>query len=459
MTRLPTTENNGPTVGAAALACVSAAFIFLMHPRLGIRDIDGYSYIMGARSLRQGAGYRSLTGEALNHWPPGYSLLLSPFPDPVLAALVLNYLSFGATIGLLYYLLRRSSWTWQAALGFSVTLGSGFFRMLANEAHADILAYALFFSAICLAVQKPARTMSAIIWAVLVPIKLIAVVFLPPAVVADIATRRHDWKSVARSYVPGAIVTAISIGGIFVFNVLTVRTLIPASHAESSLAVLVEGARSFATSIPRIFLFDWHGTVRAPFPRIAFPACMLLAVVCLSSLRPTSDGRWQRIYGGSCLACSALLLCVRSFDPTVRLVGYGLIVLALGFRPKKWANLVWLSYGALSLTIGITNALTVNSLGDNDPRYAQLAAEFRSYYTSSDIVATNSFHILDLYAGIPSTPISDYADADRYKNFFWVTLPQFDAVAESVTPMPYPGKEWCEQRQFSGGVLFMRCAP
>src|SRR6266576_3067063 len=110
---------------ALILACVAISLLFVLHPRLGVRDEDGYAYIMGARSLHEGNGYRSLTGEAFNHWPPGYSLLLSVFPDGIAAATVINYLSFGAAVGLLYYLLRQSGWSWQAAGGFAIVLASG----------------------------------------------------------------------------------------------------------------------------------------------------------------------------------------------------------------------------------------------------------------------------------------------------------------------------------------------
>lgn len=129
----------------------------------------------------------------------------------------------------------------------------------------------------------------------------------------------------------------------------------------------------------------------------------------------------------------------------------------MGFRPLKWANGVWMLYGASSVVIAIVNGVTVNALGSNDPRYAELALQFRSYYNSKEIVATNSFHILDIHANISSIPVTDYKQADHYDKFFWVTLPQFDAVATSVTEMPHPGKEWCEERRFSGGVLFTRC--
>lgn len=163
-------RNIPPVIVAVALACVAISVIFILHPHLGIRDVDGYAYIMGARSLHEGNGYRSLTGEAFNHWPPGYSLLLSLFPDTILAATILNYLSFGAVIGLLYYLLCQSDWSWQAATGCSIAFASGFFRLLANAAHADIFAYALFFAGICVATQRrQLRTLPSLIWALIIP--------------------------------------------------------------------------------------------------------------------------------------------------------------------------------------------------------------------------------------------------------------------------------------------------
>lgn len=419
--------------------------------------MDGYAYIIGARSLHRGAGYRSLLGEPLNHWPPGYSLLLSPFRDPIAAALVINYLSFGAALGLLYYLLRRVGWSWQAGLGASVVLGSGFFRLLANEAHADILSYALFFLAGCLVIRSDKRTLPALIWALIVPIKLIAIVFLPPAIAADRRATGEDWQQLARAYATPIFVTALALGVILAFNRVTAGALIPSSHGSSSLEVLFRGAKSFLVSIPRTFLFDWHGPVMSPFPRLAFAICMSLCGICLSSLRPAEETRWFRLYGAGFLICSAILLCIRSFDPSARLVGYGLIMLMLGLRPKKWANGAWLLYGVSSLTTGVVNSRTVNSLGVNDPRYAELAIEFRAIYRGSGEVATNSFHILDLHANIPSVPVTDYSQLGSYRTFLWVTLPRFDAVTTSVTPMHYPGLDWCEEARLTGGVVFVRC--
>jgi hypothetical protein len=446
---------NSPLAGAVLLFSFAVPFMFLLHPRLAIRDGDGYSYIMGARSLRRGAGYRDLAGTGFNHWPPGYSLLLSVFPDAVRAAQALNYFFFGVTVGLLYYLLRRFGWDWQPALGFTLALGSGFFRLITNEAHADILTYALFFMGIALAVRGTGRLLPGLIWAFLVPIKLIAVIFLPSAFVADVVARRESWKRCLWSYAPAAIMTAIAVGGVMTFNALTVGAL--SSNAKSSAGTLVWGVERFVVSILRRFLFDWHGSVSTPFPKVALPLCIVLAGICFCFLRPAPDGGWLRVYGVAYLVCTWLLLSVRFFDPSVRLTGYGLIVLIMGFRPMKRARGIWLLYGLVSLAVGITNGMTTNCLGSNDPRYAQLAFEFRSYYRGADIVATNSFHILDLHANIASVPVADYSEADRYQKFFWVTLPEFDALPVTITPMPRPGRGWCEERQFSGGILFARC--
>jgi hypothetical protein len=431
--------------------------MFLLYPRLGIRDIDGYAYIMGARCLHRGLGYYSLTGEPFNTWPPGYSLLLSPFRDPTLGALIVNYLSFGAAVCLIYYLSRRLGWSWQAGLGFSVMLASGFFRLLANSAHADMLTYAVFLAATCFVVSGR-RALPGLIWAFLVPVKLIAIVFLPASIIADwITTTPTNWKRLFRSYSPGVIAAAMLVGAILAFNFITTHTWTGGGHAKSSLILLVSAIGDFLFSVPRSFLYSWYGTMKAPFPMTAFVVCMILATICLTSLRPTREGKWLRIYGIAILVLAGLLFCVRYFDVTARLVGYGLIILMLGFQSKKWANNVWILYGFVSLIIGIINGLSANSLGSNDPRYAVLAAELRSYYKGSDVVATNSFYILDLHANIPSIPVVSYAEADFYEKFFWVLLPRFDSIASPVWPMPRPGKGWCEEKEFSGGVLFARC--
>src|SRR5438128_40351 len=75
------------------LLCGATLLLFVvLHSDIGINDIDAYAYIEGARSLRQGLGYVDTAGSALNTWPPGYSLLLSRFQDPLWASYWINAL-------------------------------------------------------------------------------------------------------------------------------------------------------------------------------------------------------------------------------------------------------------------------------------------------------------------------------------------------------------------------------
>ena len=453
---IKTRENVRLVIGAAFLALFATVIILFLHPLLGVRDVDGYAYIMGARSLHEGSGYRDLLNGPLSHWPPGYSLLLSLSGNSILAATIVNYASFGATVGLLYYLLRESSWSWQAALGLSAGLASGFLRLLANSAHADILTYALFLTAICFA-RRDQRIPPSLIWAALIPIKLIAVIFLPAAFGADLLVSHRSLYRLFVEYAPGVIASILSVVGILITNQLTIHQWLPSSYEQSSVESLLSNVKIFVFSIPREFLFGWHGTALGFFPRIAFFTCALLVLTALLSMRPAPDRNWFTAYGVLALICSLLLLLIRNYTPSVRLLGYGMIVLAFGCRSRAWANPIWLLYGLASVVTGIVNAMTVNSLGSMDPRYAELAVQVRAEYKDTKIIATNSFHILDLHANMPSVPVSDYNEALRYERFLWVTLPNYDPGTSTITPIAHPGPEWCEQKRFVGATLFARC--
>jgi hypothetical protein len=217
------------------------------------------------------------------------------------------------------------------------------------------------------------------------------------------------------------------------------------------------GVYGFLFSIPREFLFDWHGTLHSALPITLFLACASLLCAAALAMRPTPGGSWYLAYGVLFIVGSGLLLLVRAFTPHVRLLAYGPIATFVGLRPQPWANKLLLLYGLISLGTGILNAATVNSLGSMDPRYRQLAVEVAAAHPGKEAIATNSFHILDIHANIPSVPVQDYGEASGLNEFLWVTLPNFDPVATAVTPMDRPGPEWCETNKFSGGVLFKRC--
>jgi hypothetical protein len=402
-------------------------------------------------------GYVDLIGNPLNHWPPGYSLLLSLFSDDIVAAKLINYCSFGIATGVLHFLLTKAGWSWQSALGLSLSASSGFMRLLAKDAHADILTYAVFFIAICLVIQFPQRPLApTLLWAALIPVKLIAVAFLPSAIAADILSRR-DWRKTLKTYWPGAIATALALISIVLFNLLTIHTIISASMHSSSAASLLQNLRTFFYSIPREFLFGWHGSISSGFPFVAFWICSFSALLCVCSLRSRTDGGWLLWYGATFLICAAGLLFIRSYTPSARLVGYGLFCLLLGMRPAKWASYIWLFYGAISLLVAIVNATTVNSLGSLDPRYANLAAQVRARVSDDTPIVTNSFHILDLNANIASVPVDNLYEISGHQRYLWVTLPRYDPIATAVTPVGPPKSGWCVEDRFDGGVLYRRC--
>src|SRR5262245_51834443 len=177
----------GDPAKCVVIFLLSLIIAFILQFRIGVRDADAHSYIVGAYSIRAGNGYYDLNGGSLNHWPPGYSLILSLFPSPLLAALFLNYLSFGTSIALIYYLARGSGkWTASGALGLALAVGFIFLRRHATNAAPDILTYALFLLALLLHYKDSShlRVVSYLIWGALIPVKLIAVVFIPAAVFA-----------------------------------------------------------------------------------------------------------------------------------------------------------------------------------------------------------------------------------------------------------------------------------
>ena len=262
-----------------------------------------------------------------------------------------------------------------------------------------------------------------------------------------------------RTYAPGAAVTLqlpLERLGCSIFQ--TQRDLIPAGHERASLQSLVSAAKLLSVQSFRSFLFDSYGTVHTPFSRIAFPVCIVLGIACLLSLRATPEGRWLRIYGASCLICSALLLLVRWYEFSPRLVAYGLVALIAGFRPVKHADWLWMLFGLASLANGVVNGLTVNSLGALDPRYTKLVEQFEAWSPATAKVATNASSLLFLRRDLVSIGTADDALPAGCDKILWITLPpQFDAIIDLVIPVPRPGAGWCEEKQFPGAVLFSRC--
>ena len=440
------------------LGLMAVLFLFLLHPRIGIRDWDGWSYLVGAVSLRGGRGYRDFAGSPLNRWPPGYSSMLSVAQDPAWAAQVVNYLSFGGVIGLFYFLLRQRDWGWQPALGLTVSLGAGFLRLLASMVHADILTYFVFLCGLLAAMRDKGRTAAGVAWAGLFLLKFIAIVFLPAAAIADWMVLRLPVRELLRRYRAGAAATVAAVGIIFGFDWVTEGTLIPLGHEGPSFHSFARAGEDFVVHGARSFFFDWYGSVRNPVGICAMVMCLIPAAVCIGSLRARPEGRWLRVYGISFFVCCFLLLFVRWYETSPRLIGYGLLALLPGFQPLARANRIWIALGVVSVLAAVVNGVTTNSAGGNDARYAGIARELRQEYRAAEPIATNaSFFIFFRDARVVEMDSAEEAWSHGYRAFLWVTLPEYDAVQPMVTPAVRPGKGWCEEKRFEGALLFSRC--
>lgn len=433
--------------------------MFWLHPLLGIRDVDAYAYLIGARSLQSTGAYRSLSGEALNHWPPGYSFLLSAFPEPYTAALWVNYLSVGLSVAFLYLLLRRANWERVSALGLTVSLASGFFRLLADIVHADIFTYAVFLIGLWIAgLPGEPRWIPALLWAAMIPVKLIAIVFPPAASLADLWRRSWDGKKWIRDHFVAGFLSIAAVVGVSYFNFRSIGSWISASHQAMTWSGLGDALVVFVSSIGRRFLFDWHGSIREGIGAALFAICTILALASFTFLRREDQGQWLRRFGISCLLLSGLLLLVRSYEPSTRLVGYGLLAIIAGFRPLERSRWLWASYGVFSLIAAISNARATPGLGSADPSFAELARQAAPHCIPGTVLASNSFHILDIHTGIASVPVDKNEIPPQYKQYLWVNLHNPDPGTTIVTPLPRPpAGQWCNPISLRGGELFERC--
>jgi hypothetical protein len=442
---------------------LSVIAAFLLQPRIGVRDADAHSYIVGAYSIRAGNGYYDLSGGSLNHWPPGYSVILSLFPAPLLASLLLNYLSFGAAVALIYYLARSiGKWAAPAALGLALAVGFIFLRRHATNAAPEILTYALFLSALLLHYQDGSRlrVISYLIWGALIPVKLIAIAFIPAAVFARYLGRplRVIWAERFE------LLVAVASWSLFLFitmafNFLTIQSPMPGSQVKRELYNdafdLLGSVSNFLVSIPRTFLSNWYGSLGEVSALIPFCVVLLVALVCLSTLRFHS-----RQMATHAILLILLIILVQFGSRQIggaRLAGYGFITLFFALHPAvKWHK-AWVVYGLLGLALGAFNAFTQNSLGANDPRYEKLAYESLKIEAFPRNVPTNSFHILDLHAKLATQCVGSVEQAGDSEYYFWVSLPKYDAIATTVSPVEMPGEGWCEVVSLTGAKLFRKC--
>ena len=317
--------------------------ISLMQPCISVTDSDARAYIEGAYSIQAGVGYQDFTGHALNHWPLGYSLLLSLFPQPLSTALVINYLSVGIAVAFIYLLTQKAGWDPVSSSGIALAFGFGFFRGVGINAKPDILTYALFLiGAQCLGgASERLRTMGACIWSMLIPLKLIAVVFAPALLLVDwslLRGRSHSFRLIHYGIISGLWLAALA--AVVGFNYYTMKVIVPATHEANDLIGYVHEIVRFGSSILRAFLANWYGSIGKIGVLVPFSLTLMVALVCLLPLRPHAGGREYAYIGLAVFALSWVLEVVRGFYGDTRLMGYGILLLLLAFRPGRGAEVL-----------------------------------------------------------------------------------------------------------------------
>jgi hypothetical protein len=438
-----------------------ATFVFfvVLHSNIGINDIDAYAYIEGARSVRRGLGYVDPAGNALNHWPPGYSLLLSRFSDPLWASYWINALSLAVATSVLFLLALQSGWPSAAAVGLASAVGFGFFHSLASSAKPDILNYAVFLVAAFLVFEgRPWRqTMGFILMNVLIPVKFIAVVFFPAFLLHDIwkykfvsATRRFPQYFIAGS------VWMVSLMGVLVFNLRTLGGMFPPSVERPSPSGFILELWRFVYDFFREFLANWYGSIRPPIFLIIFFVVLIAGLVALTSLHRDEAGRNARQVGILILSLSWALEFIGNFGASPRLMGYGMLLVLVGCAPKSVASPRWLLYGAACLAAAVLNVMLVDSSGAGHPRYAAMAQSIEPFLDNKKTLYTNSDGLVDVYLGRRSIPVNVLPDSSEAACFLEVRLPNYDAVGAKVWPIAPSTETWRLVADVDGARLYCR---
>lgn len=443
----------------AALALGLALGAALLWPRVGVRDVDAYSYLVGAYSLQAGRGYVSLSGAALNHWPPGYSWLLSWFATPLRGAWLINNLAWGAVAALIYAHARRSAWERSAAWGVALALACNFCAAFATNVSPDTLTYAVFLFAFWLWRTDQLRKMlcALCLLNLLIILKYVAVVFVPAILLARLFDKgAFYWLRERALTATGVLGWLGGIAGVMWLNRVMAGAGIPVSHITGTgQQHFVYELRNIAQQIPRGFLSEWYGSLYAAGPIIGFSLVLVSGMVCLLTLRPQAPTKELR---GQAIGLFALTLLMRVFKvfTGIRLFAYGLVLGVLSCRVAAGKARWWLLYGVLSVLLLTANGLTANRYGVNDARYEKLAREAVAQGWPEGKVYTNSFHLLDVHERQATLNTLDAQTAQTGDYFLQVTLPQYDAVAKSVRPVVWTGTGWRQVWSIEGATLWER---
>lgn len=441
---------------AIGLGLIIFSATWYFQPNIGICDLDAFAYSTGALSLSRGEGYRDFDHAKIRHWPPGYSLLLSVFPNPVFAGQVINYLMLSVVAVMLWLLARFYGWSEWGSLAVAIALSCGFFRGLATQLKPDILNYAFFFAGAFVFFRHPKmRVWVYLAWGLLIVFKWIALVFIPAGVVTEAWHKKKiEWPW--RRFLIATAVWFACLGSVVAFNWLWIGKGYPFDQSFSPFRWLLAGWYSLTFSFFRTFIAYWYGSLSISPWLICFGITLALGIASLVTLRFDQRGSDARKAALSLIVLTSFLLLVQPHSGDARLFGYGLVLLILASAPRPVHQRIWMIYALSVCLLFVANTLSVDSSGANHPDYRRLAGELESVPTGSLNFQTNSFHIIDVHSSkIRSEPgeISQ-TSPDR---FLWVFLPSHDAITRLVWPVEHPGRGWCPSAKLHGAVLFERC--
>lgn len=445
----------------AAWIFIAAVLVqWLLHRRASVTDCDAESYIQGARSLAAGLGYVSAGHTPLNHWPFGYSCLLSLWSDPLTASFVVNLLSHGLATVLLWALARREGWSKGHSLALAAIASFGFFSGLSRAAKPDILTYALFLGGVLMYRRDTfvARTSACLLFCALIPVKMIATTFAPGFLLAEVFTLGFKQFLALRwrESLLAALFWAAAVGGLGWYNMHTLHEATPSSHEVASLRTFSEEVARFGTDFFRCGLATWYGTIRPPAYLAAFVITAGLGLACLFTLRRAVNGRAVFRAGAGILVVSFGLECYRMFFASPRLMGYGMILMLVGMVPRRSSLPLWVAYTAAVLLQSIYLTLAVGDYGINHAAYQHASVEAAANLPHDARIFTNGRALLDVHHGIATEPADDLSKAPAGSWYWELDLPNYDAVMTNVRSPAALDDTWALRARLSHGAIYQK---